>query len=261
MGIVVLLGLGAGLIVALLPAFTKRAQLPSSSPVPSLPSLLPSPIPPTVSTPLPDTAFLPDSGLRSLNVGSRIQFQQPSQQPSPVPGVTQTPESNLELPKLLSSPLPPLPLGSSTPANLPKAVPQTLGVVPVGSILEVLRMGGTTQQDRWVQLRICSTPAGTSPESSAQPSDPASSPGEAGINPAVSRQIDDSASPIVTTSPGFFLQPGQVGWIREKDVLPLVRLIQNSLEVQGACASPTTLNLPNLGNLRPSHMANNGSAS
>ncbi|HEY9642070.1 MAG TPA: protein phosphatase 2C domain-containing protein, partial [Coleofasciculaceae cyanobacterium] len=238
LGIIALIGLGAGLIAALLPTLTQRAQLPSSSP---------SPVPTTTPSPLP-SAILP-----SLSVGSRLQLQRSptltSPQSSPAIGA----------PILLSSPL--QPLNPPTSANPPEVTSQTLGVIPVGSILEVLRIG-----DRWVQLRVCSTPAGTSPESSSvQSSGSAALPRETESHPAVKSEIPVSPSPGAlvsptapkvspnespTVSPVPFLQPGQIGWIREEDILPVVSLSQSSLQLQGVCTSPTTLNLPNLGKSR-----------
>jgi protein phosphatase len=239
LGIVVLIGLGTGLIVALLPALTQRAQLPPSSPANPKP---------TSSTPLPSAL------LSALNVGAQIQLRRPTAATSPSPAA-------IRLPMLLSSP--PQPLESPVSPNPAEAIPQTLGAIPVGSVLEVLKVGGTTQQDRWVQLRVCSTPAGISPESSSVQSPGLdSSPQENGSQPEAKSEIQvypsgaSSASVVPTASPtpavlqapaaspAPFLQPGKIGWIREEDILPVVSLSQSSLQLQGVCANPATLGLP-----------------
>jgi protein phosphatase len=226
LGIIVLIGLGTGLILALFPGLTKRAQSPTSSPAAS-PTITPSP--------------LPSVGLSSLRVDSRIQLRSPTANfPSP---------AGIRSPLLLSTPPQPQSLESPA-ANSPEA-PQTLGVILVGSILEVLKISETTQQGRWVQLRVCSTPAGTSPESSLVPSsEPASPPPGTEIDPAAKSDIQvipPGASvaptlPAPSVLPVPFLKPGQIGWIREADILPVVNLSPSFPQLQGACASPIAPN-------------------
>jgi protein phosphatase len=227
LGIIVLAGVGAGLIAYFMPSLGQRAQSPSplSDPTPASPS--PSP----AQTPSPRAT------LTALTVGSRLQMERSPAAASPTS------------PTLFSSPPQGLPLVLAEPGATPE-IPQSLGVIPVGSILEVLSVGGPTQQDRWVQVRVCSTPVGES--SAATPPGPAVSPqvspGEE--SPVAERDIQveppevspapSGASPA-PASPTGLLQSGQAGWIREAELLPLVVASQPS-EQQGACGDTALTN-------------------
>ena len=214
LGIVVLASLGLGLIVALLP-LGQRARSPIATSAAS-PTALPSALPSDINV------------LPVLTVGLRIQLQRISPK-GKLPTLFSDPQS------LPSSPLP--------------AAPQVLGMVAIGTTLEVLSMGGTTTQDRWVQLRVCSTPVGTSPESPSElPSESLSAPSlgsPRAVSPEISPGIQASPSasvesPSVPASAVTLLQPGQAGWIREADILPWVGLSQGSLEQKGDCGNSVT---------------------
>jgi len=215
LGIVVLASLAVGLIAALLPSLSQRARSPIAPPSVALPTDLPSPI----------------STLPALTVGSHIQLQRLS------------PEG--KLPVLLPEP-------QSLPSAPAPALPQALGAIPIGSTLEVLSTRETTQHDRWVQIRVCSTPAGVSPES---PSESPSIPAAAPEIPSPEIQINSPISDVPTVPTGgptdlprktsvTLLQPGQVGWMREADILPWVGLSQSSPERQGVCTNSVTFDRP-----------------
>jgi serine/threonine protein phosphatase PrpC len=221
LGIVVLAGLGLGLIAALLP-LGQRARSPIASSSPSLAS--PTALPSSITT------------LPVLTVGSRIQLQRANSE-GKLPTLLSDPQLRSTSPQSLSSPD-----VSTSPS------PKVLGVVAMGTTLEVLSTGGATPQDRWVQLRICSTPAGTSPElpsdsPSAQRASPEARSPEIKVNPSTSDVPTASDLPIgLAGAAATLLQPGQVGWIREADILPWVGLSQSSPEQKGNCGNSVTFN-------------------
>lgn len=232
--IAVLAGLGIGLLTYLFSGTTQQAQ-----------------VSPSVSSSPPD-AFpeaAKDLLLTPLEVGAFVQLRR-------------SPPTNL--PVLFSSP--PYSPPQSSPAeglgpDATSIAAQPLGAVPIGSILEVLSIGGATQQGRWVRLQVCSTPTGASPEMPTLSEPISPDPGQASSeesavssspNPGI--QVDspttespaplDSKSPEsglsssrLSPSPSVLLQPGQVGWIQEADFLPLIALSQGSSEQQNFCSN------------------------
>ncbi len=119
------------------------------------------------------------------------------------------------------------PTGSPQPVSPTEPETAILGVIPDGSILEVLRKQNLSQQESWVELRVCTVGnlAGSS-ENSPEPS-PLSSPlpsPSGTISPAPVESIGES-----------IVQTGQTGWIRETEILPHVTLKPDLLADQPAC--------------------------
>jgi hypothetical protein len=73
-------------------------------------------------------------------------------------------------------------------------------------VLEVQRKQSLSQQESWVELRVCSIA-----EVSPVPAPP---------TPASPTSASPSISPVISAAPP--LQPGQTGWIREAEILPQV---------------------------------------
>ncbi len=178
-GLAVLLCGLAGLGIALLPALRDR-------PV----STAPAPIPASVPSP----AAAPPVAIGSaelLTAGRFIQLQ----------------PSNQAAIRLISRPdiAPPAASSSEPPAGA-SSPPADLGKIVAGSVLEVLTQQNLSQQESWVELRVCSVPGEALP----------------GNAPAL-----PSASPT--------LQSGQTGWIRAAEILPQALAAQPSPAQQQAC--------------------------
>lgn len=114
----------------------------------------------------------------------------------------------------------PLPIPSSVPVPPNLIVPpeNAIGSIPPGSILEVLNKQGATAQNQWVKLRVCSVPIVEPPASPA-----ASAPASSLPDPAADEATAVSPAPA-SISTAATVQPGQEGWLREADLLPIVAL-------------------------------------
>jgi protein phosphatase len=200
LGIVALLGVAAGLSYFLFPEL-----------FPDLFSRFnrtatrtdPSPLQSSVPvSPTPST-----SPLTALEISSLLQVQ-PAQTPSGTAAI---------VPVLQSRP------AAVTDPALPPAEPAvSLGRIFPGTVLEVVSKQGATAQDQWVQLRVCSTPEAPAPGSS---------------NSSAASPTSPEATP---TSPLPTILPGQIGWIEEGNLLPIVTLIPNQSDAQRrACVQPT----------------------
>lgn len=175
-----------GLAVALLPTLR-----PAPEPVRSLgPSPSPSPIQSASPSGTPTAT--------NLEVGTLVQLSQASQSDTAAPILVSRPPQQSPSPS---------PAAQTTPAE---ATPvQPVGLIPIGTVLEVLRKQSLSQQESWVELRVCSTPTGDSPESA-----PAAAPASPVETPA-------PAAPA-TPEPVPFVQAGQIGWIQEAEILDQV---------------------------------------
>jgi protein phosphatase len=218
-GIGLLLGI-AGVLAVLLPTLridTSRTTLnnPPTDPSPEL----------SGATPL-------EPALTSLEVGSKIQL-------------SRLPSDGVSPPVLLKNP-PQDTTATGTPTESPSAPPspvETVGLIPIGTVLEVLQKRSLTQQESWIELRVCSTSIGDSPEAPS-PASPLLSPTPSGPDAGT---VPSVVSPAVTPSPTVaspttpspsvpLLQTGQKGWIREAAILPQVSLKTNlTPEQQQAC--------------------------
>lgn len=213
LGIGLLVGLGGLLAALLLPALKTPLGSTDSG---GLSPVTPRPADPNVENPSgsptsnPDT-LTPDT-LTILDVGTVVQLSRSSQSPA----------GTIDPPVLVSRP----PQSSPPPTGSPIASPErtTVGLIPIGTVLEVLKRQNFSQQEIWVELRVCSTAVGDSPELPPSPADPPTA------SPAP--QVIPSESPIP------LLQPGQAGWIREAEILPQVTLKTNlTPQQQQTCSS------------------------
>lgn len=197
----------SGLAVALYPLLQEglwdrqvavdREPLPTSSPTAALTSL-------TVNSLLrilpaetiPSPANLPSATPAALVLQARpalaVPAPSPPASPAPLPPVSAAPAQDSSVGSV--------PAGSSS---------ESIGSVPAGSIVEVLSKQGATAQDQWVKLRVCSVPIVAPPTRLTEP--PSASP----VNQPQSPEsvIAAKAAPV---------QPGQEGWLREAELLPIV---------------------------------------
>ena len=186
-GVAVLLCGLAGLGMALLPVLRGNSPIAVSPDSPTLlsPALLPA---------------SPAASPTLLSVGSFIQ--------------TQILPSGQSLPALMSRP------SVESPSGLPAAdsAEPALGQVAVGSVLEVLTQQNLSQQETWIQLRVCSVPLGLSPELPTESS------------PELPSESPAAAPPAIPT-----LVSGQTGWIRAAEILPQVLAAKPFPNQQQAC--------------------------
>jgi serine/threonine protein phosphatase PrpC len=204
-GIGMLIGVAGLVTVLLLPTlrsgiFTSNAPL-TESPTPTVvPNSEASPAAsPTASPPRPLT----------LDVGTIVQVTSPSNNPLVL--VSRPPGQN--------------PSPSATPNASPAplaASPAPVGQIPVGSVLEVLRKQSLSQQESWVELRVCSIAEATPTPTTSTPATP---------TPAT--PTTPSTSPAISAAAS--LQPGQTGWIREAEILPQVSSQPNIAASQRSC--------------------------
>lgn len=107
------------------------------------------------------------------------------------------------------------------------------GTIPTGGIVQVMSKQTTDDQSQWVQLKLCSIPAGTSVTDAPTETDPTTNPatnnetsGVEGLNTPESTQIDQ---PLI-------VPPGSVGWIVESQVAAVSESIQDLQPTQkGSC--------------------------
>lgn len=185
LGIGVLLGMGGLLLALLLPSSIDRR---ATSPIPQLePEIGASP--PTINTPAPLA--------EALAVGNVVQLTQ-----SPLDG-------NPQPLQLLPAP------AGAAPEDAPPPTIESLGVIPQGTLLGILKRQEDSQRQLWLNVRVCSTPAGDGPE--ARPT-----PAEA-----------DTTAPALPINPQrpALVQPGDNGWIAEATLLPRVT-VRRDLSVE-----------------------------
>ncbi|MGJ3247829.1 MAG: protein phosphatase 2C domain-containing protein [Elainellaceae cyanobacterium] len=212
LGIILLVGLGGALIYLLVPSLGHRLssllnpRQTSQEPVPEL-------------TP-PNSDPNPTANPVSIDVGSLIQVSRSTgfddlalDQPLqlvPHPGDRSFPATPNESASDSSSPVSPnatnaLPSQSGDAADDREI--RVEGTIPAGSILQVLGKQEVQEQGRWVRLKVCSIPSVTDiPDRSVSSSSNSPEP-----NP--------STSVLLSTQ---LLEPGDVGWIQESQVSPLV---------------------------------------
>lgn len=216
-GMGVLVGMTGLLIALLLPSL--RVNQVDHNPSP------PSP-PPPASPELPSSSTPELESLSSLDVGTIILL---SRSPQRLDGVAKPPV-------LISRPEPNAQQNNGATAAaspIPTSEITTVGLIPIGTVLQVLRKQSLSQQESWVELRVCSTAAGDSPELSMS----APTPSTAVISPL--SQVSPSSTPKLSPSPPPIplLQVGQTGWIREAEVLSQVTPKTNlTPQQQQACS-------------------------
>ncbi len=117
------------------------------------------------------------------------------------------------------------------PDRVPPQNQLVVGVVPAGSILQVVNKSPDGQQANWLQLRVCSPGNGNSVASPPQPArtSPSSPQSPVGASPAPSNSKQ-------TSVPYPPVKQGDRGWIREADVVAIVKLTPAQ---QSQCLPPT----------------------
>jgi len=217
LGIAVLSGLGFALYPLLQEQLSGRqiSVTPDPLPIPSAPT--PTALPSlTVNALLrirPDASESSPAASPTAMSSNRLILQSRpagATMPAPIPSPTASPT--------------PLPDAPASPGSSPSTVQNTsspseiIGSIPAGSILEVLSKQGATAQDQWVKLRVCFVPIVAPPGNPATASPSAAPVPSPGNSSAVAPPVSEGASgvPIV--------QPGQEGWLREADLLPIVAL-------------------------------------
>jgi serine/threonine protein phosphatase PrpC len=229
LGILLLLGLGSGLVYFFVPAFSDRVDgilglNPASTPT--------ADADPEVAS---SAESSPDRSIPFLRAGSYIQLSRATSPDGSAAGSTLV---------LLSQPNEAVPnTAPSSPAPSPEPTGATTveGSLPLGSVLQIVRRQ-TTQQERWVLVRVCSVPSseaiseqapgGTNAAGNAARSSPTAS-----IAPAAPPNTGSGAP----GSPSFskLLKAGQTGWIREAEILPLVLPSASPSPIQQGTCTPT----------------------
>ncbi|HEY9612045.1 PP2C family serine/threonine-protein phosphatase [Allocoleopsis sp.] len=209
LGIFVLLGMGGVLAYFLIPGVSESVDPlvrqvasstnPSTEPLPANPS--------PDSTNLGDPTASPTE-ISSLEQGAIIQ----------VSSSTPTNAQRQSVPLLLRR--------GWLPQN------QTpLGVVPGGSILQVINKSPDQQQNSWVELKVCSSgmshSQGQIPQAAKSTAERPQS--QAGKSPG-------GANPQQAPVPYVPVKQGQIGWLKEADVLPH---INPNFTATNECASPS----------------------
>ncbi|MGJ3249931.1 MAG: protein phosphatase 2C domain-containing protein [Elainellaceae cyanobacterium] len=213
LGIILLVGLGGTLIYLLIPSLGNRL-----SSLFNIRQISQDPVS-EVTLP-PDSDPSPTVSPISIDVGSLIQVSRSTgaddltlDQPLqlvPHPGDRSFPAAPSESASHSRRPISPN-ATNSLPSQSGDSVDNreilVAGTIPAGSILQVLGKQEFQEQGRWVRLKVCSVPGLTDvPDNSVSSSSDSPEP-----NPSAS----------VPLSPRL-LEPGDVGWIQETQVSPLV---------------------------------------
>jgi hypothetical protein len=162
-------------------------------------------------------------------------MNQPTDSVTPSPTVSPSPTANSgPLPQLLIA-AQPIPVFLTPPGNIPERVSRsdnapelverqpTEGLIPAG--IHVSATYQDIDQERWVKLVVCQANI-----KSGNPAIPFPSP----------NSPDATPFPASPTSPGVpILTTGQTGWIRQADLAPRVRPVQNAIDEE-ACFRATS---------------------
>ncbi|NEQ28249.1 MAG: serine/threonine protein phosphatase, partial [Microcoleus sp. SIO2G3] len=202
LGIIVLLGLGSALAYVLIPHRWVASLLGEDSQPSTVPSVSPSPtLSPTASTPIANTL-----------------------EPQAIIQVTSSTIKRAD--------------GSNTPLLLRQGLPPSdqliVGVVPAGSILQVVTPSFDQQQDRWLQLKVCSPGSRSSAQRPAPAKTPPASP-QSSV-----RQSPTPPNPKPTSVVYRPVEQGDGGWIREGDILQNINQSFTPTSAQtNACVAPS----------------------
>ncbi|MEP0912044.1 protein phosphatase 2C domain-containing protein [Leptolyngbya sp. GB1-A1] len=190
----------------LLPAPSTSASIaPTSLDVNALLRILPAETDPT-PTASPTATSSNALILQSRPAASTVPAPVPSLLPSPTASPTPLPVDPEVSPDNSSS--------QAAQSSSPDGV---VGSIPAGSIVEVLSKQGATAQDQWVKLRVCSVPIVAPPTSSPTAESPSAA------SPPAEQSVVASQSPAGEIAAKIApVQPGQEGWLREADLLPIV---------------------------------------
>jgi serine/threonine protein phosphatase PrpC len=117
-----------------------------------------------------------------------------------------------------------------------------IGLIPANSVLGAIAKQTTPKQESWVQLKVCSTPSAIN--SQAPVSQPDGTRSQTWQSPATSKPVG-AGSKTTATATYRLVEQGQVGWIREAEIVPVrgANLTPNSPNV-GVCAIPPVSGSP-----------------
>jgi serine/threonine protein phosphatase PrpC len=207
LSIFVLLGIGGLLAYFFFPSISRRVDpliglAPSAAPASSTtPTATASPSPLASSTALP------------IQINAFVRVDRPTPSPTVSPDNSLPDRAN------------PTAVLLDQPAADPTIAPAGK-VIPLGSILQVVQVvrRGTSPQDSWVRVQVCSIPRVTSTNALPSPSSVA---------------IDKLPKPDSTTAtPTRAIQPGEIGWIQETVITPpILSRTDLTSDQQGSCAS------------------------
>ena len=180
-----------------------------------------------------------------IGVGSQPSTTPPSASPSPT--ASPTPIASAVSPLVQSAVIQVTnsTLNSAERGNTPLLLRQGLppqeqlivGVVPAGSILQVVTPSLDQQQDRWLQLKVCSPGS----RSSAQRPTPAKTPPATPASPQTSvRQSPTTSNPQPTSVVYRPVERGDGGWIREAEILQHINQSFTPTSAQtSTCVAPS----------------------
>lgn len=119
--------------------------------------------------------------------------------------------------------------------DLPPQDQSIVGLIPTGSVLQVIDKLPDTQQVNWLKLAVCTSGSGSP---NAQPSEATTS---SGVPPqSQAQQSPATSNPGQTSAKRYRLvTQGDVGWIRETDVLPNVEPLEPTAQQPRECVVST----------------------
>ncbi|MGB3206574.1 MAG: protein phosphatase 2C domain-containing protein [Crinalium sp.] len=121
-----------------------------------------------------------------------------------------------------------------------------LGLVPATSILQVIEEKESLEQENWLKLKVCSTAQSAKSNSPTTSSAKQPSPRPKQVWQAPPINNSPQTNPKPTTVTYFLLQPGETGWIREEELLPVSTSTSPSVNTtqRGKCVSSTESDSP-----------------
>lgn len=145
------------------------------------------------------------------------------------------------LPMLLDRPRVSPTAASPQPTAEPE--PQSLGTIPIGTVLEVVSQQSLSQQESWVKLRVCRpAPISAAPSigttvSPAGTVNPEPNPAASNLPAVTETPPSDPAQPAqIGQSPASLAVPTeQMGWIQEREILPLLSTPSDPAAAQLDC--------------------------
>ena len=117
----------------------------------------------------------------------------------------------------------------------PAAAPNVItGSIPTGGIVQVISKQSTDDQSQWVQVKLCSIPAGANLTDAPAETDPAS--GSSPVGSSGNAALNQPES--VQTEQPLILPPGSEGWVVESKMANVSESIQDLQPTQkGRCGS------------------------
>jgi len=162
-----------------------------------------------------------------IKVGNYVRIRQ-----SDVPGIVSsspdgTTPKNVEVLSLRLYP---------QPSNAAREIP---GLIPAGGIVQVLEQQVTTNQTRWVRLKLCSIPSGESLADVPAETDSPTSSGPAASGSASGSGSEPNSPASAQLSETMMLSPAAEGWALETTVASVAENLDGNLQPsqRGVCGS------------------------